>query len=113
MPANKNPCPHPIPGMCEKDPPGPMAEPTAQKLGRLGVAMVGWGSAKNMVPGFSLQATMVRGDVVVGLGCKGGFGDPISMVKNPLVSSTSVTTPMDPLELAHLSTGKIRGWGLT
>ena len=71
--------------------------------------MVGWGSAKNMVPGFSLQATMVRGDVVVGLGCKGGFGDPISMAKNPLVSSTFVTTPMDPLELAHLSTGKKGG----
>ena len=54
--------------------------------------MVGWGSAKNMVPGFSLQATMVRGDIVVGLGCKGGFGEPISMVKNPIVLSTFVTT---------------------
>ena len=67
--------------MCEKDPPGPMAEPTAQKLGRLGVAMVGWGSAKNMVPGFSLQATIVREDIVVGLGC-------IDHLQNPLVTMT-------------------------
>ena len=87
MPANKCPCPHPIPWICEKDPPGPMAEPTAQKLGRLGVAHTeGRGLSKRHAAWFFPPHPGQHGeggDSVVGLGCKGGLGDPISMVNNP------------------------------
>ena len=50
--------------------------------------MGGWGlSRKTWCPVFpsgimAVQATMVRGESAAGLGCKGGFGDLISVLND-------------------------------
>ena len=74
--------------MCKKDPPGPLSETLAQKLGRLGVAYGRLGAQqKTWCPVFpsgimAVQTTMVRGESAAGLGCKGGFGELISVLND-------------------------------
>ena len=54
---------------------------------------------------------MVRGESAAGLGCKGGFGDLISVLNDRSCTKHGVSALKDPPDFAHLGTGKKGGRG--